>query len=179
MAKTIYLLRHFRVKDTQKAWLDGKAFDAWVDAYDDMELEYLDIELPSFDSCLVSPQNRAIRSAKHLGIEYTIEPNLHEVEPKLFWHSRWKLSKNIWLTLGRLRWLLNMSSDETRSDTFARVHNVIKKLQESEAHNILILSHGFFIKILARELRKEGFVGDMDIKPKNGKIYPMQIEIHS
>jgi len=173
MAKNIYLLRHFRVKDRQKAWLTGKEFDQWVDAYDKMELEYLNIELPSFDTCLVSPQNRAICSAKHLDIAYTIESKLHEVEPKLFWQSKWKLSKNIWLTLGRLLWLFNLAQKEGRDDTHTRAKDVVTMLQKSPHQNILILSHGFFIKILARELSKEGFVGELDIKPQNGKIYPM------
>jgi len=171
---TIYLLRHFRVKDTQKAWLDGKAFDKWVDAYDDMALEFRDIDLPSCDICLVSPQSRAIRSVEHLGIAYQIEPQLHEVEPKLFLESKIKLSKNIWLILGRLKWLLNIGSNEKREDSYRRAQEVVKILQKHQAQNILILSHGFFIKVLAKELHKMGFKGKMDIKPQNGKLYPFR-----
>jgi|GEM_PF-693453 len=176
MVKTIYLLRHFRVKDDQKEKLNAQEFDTWVDEYDKMNLEYLDLDLPPIDLCLVSPQNRAIASASHLNIEYRIDERLREVEAKLFKQSRWKFSKNFWLALGRLRWLFNIGSRETRKDSYARAREIVEALQESKVQNILILTHGFFIKILAQELHKEGFRGDMDIKPKNGKIYPMRLE---
>lgn len=174
MIKNIYLLRHFRVKDDQRGWLNGEEFDAWVDAYDEMELEYCNMHLPSMDVCFVSPQSRAVRSANYLGLEYSIESRLHEVEPKLFSQSRWRLSKGVWLGIGRFRWLLNLGKGETRCDSFGRVDEVIAMLQECEAKNILILSHGFFIKLIARELQKLGYEGELDIKPKNGKLYHLQ-----
>jgi len=176
MAKIIYLLRHFRVKDHQKGKLTAQEFDAWVDDYDKMELELLDLDLPSMDLCLVSPQHRAITSANSLDIEYSIDERLREVEAKLFKESSWRFSKNSWLALGRLRWLFNIGSGETRKDSYSRAREVIEVLQESKAQNILILSHGFFIKMLAKELYEEGYRGRVDIKPKNGKVYPMRLE---
>jgi len=48
---------------------------------------------------------------------------------------------------------------------------VIDIMIASDAESIMIISHGFFMRILAQELRKRGFQGEMDSHPKNGKPY--------
>ncbi len=64
--QTIYLLRHFKVKDTQLSNLNSEEFSSWVNNYDFYELEYKNIELPIIDKIYVSSQNRAIKTANYL-----------------------------------------------------------------------------------------------------------------
>lgn len=42
----IYLLRHFKVKDSSIKWLNSTEFNDWVKDYDSFELEYMNIKLP-------------------------------------------------------------------------------------------------------------------------------------
>ena len=96
--KTIYLLRHFKVKDTISNRLNSQDFEVWVDAYDTFDLEYRNVDLPAVKNVYVSSQNRAVNTAKHLGLEYEITDLLREVEAKPFISTKkWKFSKSFWL----------------------------------------------------------------------------------
>lgn len=63
----IYLIRHFKVKDSSKKWLNSQEFNAWVKDYDNFDIEYIDIDIPKdIDDIYVSSQNRAVKTAKYL-----------------------------------------------------------------------------------------------------------------
>lgn len=47
-------------------------------------------------------------------------------------------------------------------------------IYESDYQNILIVSHGFFIRELTKRLNAEGFKGKIDPAPQNGKLYLFQ-----
>lgn len=43
--RTIYILRHFKVKDISKNRLNSAAFNDWVKDYDNFELKYININI--------------------------------------------------------------------------------------------------------------------------------------
>lgn len=69
--KTIYIIRHFKVKDnsTNKR-LNSNEFAHWIEEYDNFDLEYLNLNPPKFDKIYVSSQNRAIKTANYLNLDY-------------------------------------------------------------------------------------------------------------
>ena len=66
--KTIYIIRHFKVKDSTNKRLNSNEFAHWIEEYDNFDLEYLNLNLPKFDKIYVSSQNRAIKTANYLKI---------------------------------------------------------------------------------------------------------------
>lgn len=171
----IYLIRHFKVKDTSKKWLNSKEFDKWVEDYDRYDLFTKHIELPTkIDKVFVSSENRAIKSAKYIGIDHEVSNLLVEVHVKSFIKTDIRLPKWFWLFMARVLWFLNLTKVETKSDTIKRARKFIDFVMIKENSSIVIISHGFFLKVFASELKKMGFRGHIGLHIKNSTIYEMQ-----
>jgi broad specificity phosphatase PhoE len=156
--------------------MNATEFLAWVEQYDNMELEYSEIDLPAkIDKIFVSSQQRALLSAVYLEYESATNDLLVEVDAQAFMSGKIKLPKKLWLFVDRLRWYFNLRSVENRSDTIKRARDFIEKIEGIE--NILIISHGLFMHVLIAELKKEGFEGPIDKKIKNATIYTMKREL--
>lgn len=169
----IYFLRHFKVKDNSKSWLNSEEFNQWVKSYDTFELEYNDVVLPmNIDKIYVSSQNRAIKSADFLNLNYKINDLLIEVPIKSFIYTKFKLPKCLWLFVGRLAWFFNFKQIENKKETDKRVEDFIKNLDINS--NILIISHGFFMILLLKKLKKIGYRGDIPRRIGNGKVYILE-----
>lgn len=169
----IYFLRHFKVKDNSKSWLNSEEFNQWVKSYDTFELEYNSVVLPkNIDKIYVSSQNRAIKSADFLNLNYKINDLLVEVPIKSFIYSKFKLPKWLWLFVGRLAWFFNLKQLETKEETNERIENFIQNLDMNS--NILIISHGFFMILLLKKLKKIGYRGDIPRRIGNGKVYILE-----
>ncbi len=169
----IYFLRHFKVKDNSKSWLNSEEFNQWVKSYDTFELEYNSVVLPkNIDKIYVSSQNRAIKSADFLNLNYKINDLLVEVPIKSFIYTRFKLPKWLWLFVGRLAWFFNLKQLETKEETNERIENFIQNLDMNS--NILIISHGFFMILLLKKLKKIGYRGDIQRRIGNGKVYILE-----
>ena len=169
----IYFLRHFKVKDNSKSWLNSEEFNQWVKSYDTFELEYNSVVLPkNIDKIYVSSQNRAIKSADFLNLNYKINDLLVDVPIKSFIYTRFKLPKWLWLFVGRLAWFFNLKQLETKEETNERIENFIQNLDMNS--NILIISHGFFMILLLKKLKKIGYRGDIPRRIGNGKVYILE-----
>lgn len=169
----IYFLRHFKVKDNSKSWLNSEEFNQWVKSYDTFELEYNSVVLPkNIDKIYVSSQNRAIKSADFLNLNYKINDLLVEVPIKSFIYTKFKLPKWLWLFVGRLAWFFNLKQLETKEETNERIENFIQNLDMNS--NILIISHGFFMILLLKKLKKIGYRGDIQRRIGNGKVYILE-----
>lgn len=171
----IYFLRHFKVNDSSKNWLNSDEFNNWVKDYDTFELEYSDVVLPrNIDKIYVSSQNRAIKSADFLNLDYEINDLLVEVPIKSFINTKFKLPKWLWLFIGRILWYFGLTSCETKSMTNQRIETFISQIDFDK--NILIVSHGFFIVQLMRKLQTLGYGSDIKINIKNGKFYTLSFD---
>ena len=166
----IYFLRHFKVNDSSKNWLNSNEFDKWVKDYDTFELEYTDGILPrNIDKIYVSSQNRAIKSADFLNLDYEINDLLVEVPIKSFINTKFKLPKWLWLFVGRVAWFFNFKQIENKKETNKRVEHFIQNLDMTA--NILIIFHGFFMMLLVKKLKKIGYTGNISSKMSKGKVY--------
>ncbi len=169
----IHLFRHFRVNDNQKGIMNADEFLAWVEQYDNMELEYNKVTLPAkINKVFVSRQQRALKSAAYLELESETSDLLVEVDAQTFMSGRIKVPKNLWLFVDRLRWYFNLRSVENRSDTIKRARDFIEKIKDIE--DVLVVSHGLFMHVLIAELKKEGFEGSVDKKIRNATIYTLK-----
>lgn len=175
--KTINLLRHFKVKDDGFIMLNSKEFNQWVSNYDKYELEFQEVDLPkSSTKAYVSTEDRAIRSAELLNLEYELSDKIIEVKIEAFINTKLKLPKIVWLIIGRVLWYFNLSKVENYNCTVNRANQFLAEVVDNNSDNILLLSHGLFLRVLEKELRKKGYVGTMDTSPKNAKVYTFSKE---
>ena len=171
--KKIHLLRHFRVKDQAKDFMNADEFLVWVEQYDNLELEYREIDLPfKIDKVFVSSRQRALNSAAYLTLESEVSDLLVEVDAQTFISGKIKLPKKLWLFVDRLRWYFNLRRVENRSYTIRRARDFIEMIKDTE--DVLVISHGLFMHVLIEELKKEGFEGSVDKKIKNATVYTME-----
>lgn len=171
--KKIYLLRHFKVIDgCDKRVFNSHEIDVWVDRYDTFDLDFFGVELPHIDEVFTSELSRAKRSAQYLNLTYKSTDLLNEVSAKAFIDTKFKFPKMLWLLIGRMYWSFGwVKRSEKREETYERAKEVVDLLLKSNSKSIMTISHGFFMHIIAKELKKRGFNGIIDNHPKNGKIY--------
>lgn len=168
----IYLLRHLKVNDFKSVWMNSKEFNQWVEDYDFLELSYSNIQVPNdIKKIYVSSQNRAIKTADSLKIEYKISNLLEEVNIEAFIKTSIKFPKWFWLLCGRIMWYFNLTKKETRKQTDKRIEDFISSIDLDS--NTLIISHGFFMIQLIKKLKNLGFEGNIPLKLKNGEIYSL------
>ena len=170
------MCRHFRTQKTSDwKWMSAGKFNEWIasnesalplkcqnDGSSDKDLEI----------CVSSDLPRAVATAKMCVSNIRIEYNSDLAEvPFTPFHSAFFLPKAAWLFLSRLRWYFGDDDYENKKKTVSRAKNVVKMLNEMNVKSILVVSHGFFMKCLVKELKSIGFKGHFSIYPEHGKLY--------
>ena len=83
-----------------------------------------------------------------------------------------KLPMPFWFAIGRSAWVFSHKSQpEALSATIHRVRCFIKQLLSSNDSDVLVVSHGFIMKVIRKELLANGFRGDKFFRAKHGKLY--------
>jgi Fructose-2,6-bisphosphatase len=176
--RKIGFVRHYEVmhKPVGK-WMTAAQFNDWVEQYDKAELRTLkpDVGGIEWEVCFSSHLSRATRTAdsifkgKIILSEQLREIGIHAVSAR----TRIKLPLSLWLILARLAWYVShRSQEEGKVQTISRARRFIESIERDYgASNVLIVSHGAFIKVLAKELRLRGYKGKTGIIPKNGRLY--------
>jgi len=172
----IGLVRHFKViTPPGKRKLNSIEFDARMNGYDVYPVRANDLKIneEEWDVCYASTLSRAQTTAKTIYAGKIMStPLIIEVPLSSFIKTSYNLHYMIWQILGRIAWFfLLKNQSENKTETLARIYKFIRLLENSGYENILIVSHGFFMKILARELKKRGFRGELEFSPQNGKLY--------
>lgn len=168
----IYLMRHFKVKDTKQYWMNSAQFEQWVRDYDAFALHEKIINLPSLNKVYTSTCKRAIRTADSLTCTYQTSDLLVEVDAKAFMQTPLPLPKWLWLTIARIQWYLNVSKGENRVDTTRRIEQFFHTCDMHQ--DMCIITHGFVMKTIIKVLKKHGFDGDKTLIPRAGKVYRFQ-----
>ena len=172
----IGLVRHFKVvrSNTLKN-LNSVQFNEQMKNYDHFPVKANDITINSndWDICYASILSRAHETAKTIYQGEIITTDLIiEVPLSAFMKTNIELPILLWHVGGRIAWFfLSKTQKENISGTKHRIDDFIKIIYESGHKNILVVSHGFFMKGFARQLKKRGFAGSIDFAPKNGKLY--------
>jgi len=171
----IGIIRHFKVKqETKQKWMNSNQFIKWIETYNNSEIipSKKINKLDNWDICYSSDLKRAELTAKLLynGI-IVITKDLREIELRNFMNLKIKLHYKIWLIIGRITWyLLKNSQEETRSEVISRTRKFIDLIEKSNYSNILIVSHGAFMKYLDRELKLRKYKGKMGFIPEYGRL---------
>ena len=170
------IARHFQIPHNRYQFLNGPGFDKWAEWYDTTEVSPRQVPAAGadFDACLCSDLHRAHFTAQTIfkgAIETT--PLLREVPftpflPGPFWFPLF-----MWQATSRMGWYINRSTQrETRTQTQARIAAFMERLKRDFSdRNLLIVTHGFFMQFLQKELLAAGFRGSLPMRPHGGTIY--------
>jgi len=172
----IGLVRHFKVirSNTLKN-LTSAQFNEQMRNYDHFPVKanVANINSDDWDICYTSTLSRAYETAKTIYHGNIITTDLIiEVPLSAFMRTNVKLPSMVWHVGGRIAWFFSSKTQkESISGTKQKIDDFMKIIEESGYKNILVVSHGFFMKVFARQLKKQGFSGTIDFAPKNGKLY--------
>jgi len=171
----ILLIRHLKVIAKRPAFLTAKQFDEDRILYDQAEIEATQFKIKTEDYpvCYVSSVKRAVETAKLIYEgKYIISDDLIEVRNAGVFLKMTSLPAFFRSIIGRIAWYFNYSKmPETRFQSEARAKKFIMEMISVENKNTLVITHGFYMHCLKRELRKHGFRGEVSLFPKNGHPY--------
>jgi broad specificity phosphatase PhoE len=167
----IGVIRHFKVNHKPKSeMMNSGQFNEWIEAYN-----YSGVIPPDnincdddWDICFSSNLKRAEVTAGLIYSGTIIKiNNLREVEIKISKSTGIKLHYIIWLLINRIGWHFSRKSqDETNS----RAKKCINLVETSNYQNVLLVSHGAFMRYLHKELRRRKYKGKMRLVPRNGEL---------
>ena len=172
----IGLVRHFKVLSPNgKKMLNSAEFIKRMSEYDihPVKSNKINIDSNEWDACYASTLSRAQTTAKTIyDGDIVTTPLIIEVPISSFIKTNIRLHYMVWLIVGRIAWLFSFKSQpEVKPQTLSRINEFIKQIENSGHQNILIVSHGFFMKVFVRYLKKRGFKGNLEFSPKNGKLF--------
>jgi Fructose-2,6-bisphosphatase len=175
----IGLIRHFKVDLHKKSFMTSKEFKVWEENYNTSGVIKKEVELMGikWDKCYSSTLIRAIVTAKHVYSNEIVHSDLiRETIIDPIFKTNLKLPYWFWGVSGRLAWYFNhKSQQENRTMTRQKAEKFIDILlvdaKKESNENILIVTHGFFMYSLQKELKKRGFIGKLVTSPKNGMLY--------
>lgn len=160
----IILVRHGKPLFDERKWLKGSEFSLWVKLYDLSGVQEED-SYPIHRSSLIvtSDFKRSIDSAQLLSpsAEVISDPLFREVGLPVM-NSDLRLSPRVWTVLLRLVWLSGYSRGcESYREAKRRAVAASAKLVEwARVHeSIMLVGHGFFNMLIAKELLKSGWTG--------------------
>lgn len=169
----IGLVRHFKVELAypKKFLIGAEELTQFFVQYDSAGITYAPVDLLGVEwkRCYSSSAPRAIKTAETIYKgEITTADELRELNvlPLLQHKSRRPL----------LLWALQMRSHAFKSneitDRFKQnLVVLLEKILAESPDDLLLVSHGFVMMHLQKELRKRGFAGKGFGTPVNGKVY--------
>lgn len=170
------LVRHFKVDfyPIKKIYSAGE-FSAAMARYETSPIlkNGLKFSTDDWDKCYCSTIPRAIETAEEIYDGEKIFTDLIvEVPVTPFTNRKIKLPSFIWHLGGRIAWYKNHPSQpESRIETLQRISQFIREVESCRNSRILVVTHGFFMRVFAEQLIKNGFKGNIDARPENGKLY--------
>ena len=171
----ILLIRHLKVIAKRPVFLTATQFDEDRILYDQAEIEATQFKIKAEDYpvCYVSPVKRAVETAKMIYEgKYIVSEDLIEVRNAGVFLKLTSLPAFFRSIVGRIAWYFNyIQMPETRLQSESRAKKFISEMLAIEKENTLVVTHGFFMHCLKRELRKNGFRGKVSLFPKNGHPY--------
>lgn len=170
------LVRHFKIPYRKWQWLDSDGYATFLRWYDDQEGHERESTHPHirWQHCYSSDILRARATAERLGgVTPTTLSMLREIPQAPMFSTRLKMPLIVWHVLSRIGWWCNHSSQaEGRKASLARVQRIIEWLRTlPEGQSSLVVTHGYLMYVLRRELKRAGWAGHIPLHPQGGEIY--------
>lgn len=165
---TIILMRHGKPDHHSGGRLPALAMAEWCEAYDmslvaDMPPDRCQEVAATANYIVASPLPRACSSLEKLGLELdAVDPLFSEVSLPIMRLGYPNLPPSLWLFALRLMWLCGYAgSVESYQQAERRAEQAAAKLIALSARgNVLLAGHGIMNKLIARQLRKQGWMAE-------------------
>ena len=172
----ISLVRHFKVDlPPQKIFINSEDFRQSMEDYDSSPVIKKEININPNDwgKCYTSTMQRAVTTAKAIYPgEIILCDDIREVQMYPRFKSNLRFPSISWGILARIGWYRSHQSQaEDKNHTKNRIDKFFNTITVNNEDNILVVTHVFFMRLLAARLKKEGFEGKCDLIPKNGAMY--------
>lgn len=169
----IGLVRHFGVDCVHKTLMSPVDFREWAKLYDCSPIKIGNklINQYTWSKCYCSDLPRTVATAQHIYDGNILKSELlREVPIAPIFEYNVKFPYIFWTISGRLAWhFSHQSQPETISQTKDRVGRFTSSIIEED--NVLIVTHGFLMVLIQKELIDRGFLGDTFKMAKHGKVY--------
>ncbi|EFM10887.1 Phosphoglycerate mutase [Paenibacillus curdlanolyticus YK9] len=183
LPRTIGLVRHYPVQlPLESKRIDAAQFAGWCDRYNSASVKIpasSSIKATDWDVCLSSDMRRAATTAQHIygtkgGVVFTTK--LREIELAPFWNTRIRLPLLVWAAVSRAAWYAShRSQPESKRQARVRAAALADQLMGYGGEKrVLLVSHGAFLLVLQRELRRRGYRGPRIMHAAHGKPYVMR-----
>lgn len=169
------LVRHYKVITNENSFLSSHEFASAMRNYDSAPVSKngLKINSDDWEICYCSTLPRAVTTAESIYKGKIIKTDLIiEVPISPFTKRNIKLPSFIWHIGARIAWYKSFKSQiEDIHKTRERINKFYNLIVESDFNKILIVSHGYFLRMFYEEMKKKGFNGELDVNIQNGKLY--------
>jgi len=174
VTKKIGLCRHFPIPDIS-SWqiMTTKSFNDWIHFNEKITPveDHSFSPLIGWDICFSSDLPRAKITAASLVSEIPIHTSsLFREVPYCSYKIPFILPKGTWLLVNRLQWIMGGKTPERKKETLLRGKKAVETLLKRSEHNILVITHGFFMHALVKELKLHGYEGSIPTYPEYGKV---------
>ena len=155
------VIRHAEVDHCWSRRCTSDEFDAECKMYDEAAIKEISYEIPQiqYQKIYISELTRSRDTAKKLfpKKELTETGLINEIPLGSSFDTARKMPLWFWNISGRLQWLFNSPRQaEGISKTMRRARRFVKMIIEEDT-DCAIVTHGFYMNILLREIRKNGF----------------------
>ncbi|MFN8355795.1 MAG: histidine phosphatase family protein [Spirosomataceae bacterium] len=169
----IGLVRHYRVKKAypRNFWVSYAQLSQWLHEYDhaDVEPPAIRPSAEGWDHCYCSPASRALTTAKDIFAgQFQIRDELNELNVMPLLNPKLRLPLLVWALIMRSK---AFSSHLIVQNFKNNLKAFVDHLLSHHTDDVLVVSHGFVMMHLQKELKDRGFTGDSFRNPANGKMY--------
>ncbi len=169
----IVVLRHGTVDYVWSRWCTSEEFDKECAEYDKAPIKHTAYNIPAIgsDNVFISSLPRSRATAEKLFNSSLRQTEwVDEVPLRSSFDTKIKLPLWFWNLSGRLQWLINSSRQpEGQLRTRARAGKIVDLLCR-EGTDGVIVTHGFFMLTLLREMKHAGFtISKSRAKFENGE----------
>jgi len=171
----IGLIRHGKVQHRDPFLTTAEEFEASRKKYYEASIETfkLTISPEAFPVCYVSSLKRTQDTAKIIYTgNFITTPELIEIPNRAFFLVHVRIPTFIRSAGGRIAWFINSKKvPETRKDSNERAAKFLDSMLKETDKDVLLVTHGFFMKSLSHELKKRNFKGHLPFSVPNVKLY--------
>ena len=170
----VVVIRHGKVLHEWKKWCTSAEFDEECELYDQAPIDvmYVDVGTNGAQCVYISTLDRILQTAKKIfgDIDFKITATLNEVPLCSGFDTIIRLPLWFWNVLGRMQWLTgNKRQPENRKKTANRADQFVNIMIKNN-EDCAIVTHGFFMHILIRKMKKVGFKADKNrVSYRNGE----------
>lgn len=162
---SIIVIRHGKVDMRWPRWCSAEEFDNACRQYE--EADILPIPVGQKETVMgkiyVSTQARSLKTAKALfgDREYIQTGSICEVPLRSFAKVSFRLPLWVFYAAGRLQWYFGCGrQEEGRAGTVRRAKEAVGRAAREE--DCVVVTHGFFMKVFLRQLKKAGYALEGD-----------------